>query len=135
MSTKCPSCGSTDINFETRTCRNCGDSIDAAPQPEATALMLIEEASDAMENATTEEEQRAAYETWEERVFDFHDQGFRIITLIGFSEAGKTFLVNRLRSELTDDWKVLPAHADFIKGTGLTIELTQLVSKEAKPRR
>ena len=135
MSTKCPSCGSTDINFETRTCRNCGDSIDATPLPEEGALMLIQEASDAMEDATTEEEQRAAYNTWEERVFDFHDQGFRIITLIGFSGAGKTFLANRLRFELTDDWKVLPAHADVIEGTGLTIELTQLVSKEAEPRR
>lgn len=133
--TKCPSCGSTDINFETRTCRNCGDSIDAAPQAEsAPRLRLIEQASDAMEHARTESEREAAYEKWEEAVFDYYDDGFRIITLIGFSEAGKTFIAHRLRYELADDWEVWRPHASVIPRTGVTIELTQLVSREKPPR-
>lgn len=137
---KCPNCGSTDINFETRTCRNCNQPIDAEPQSAeekqgAALLQSIQEASEAMVVATTEEERRAAYETWEEKVFQVHDQGYRLITLIGFSAAGKTFLANRLRFELADDWNVLPPPADVVPGTAATIELTRLTSKEAKPRK
>jgi hypothetical protein len=137
---KCPNCGSTDINLETRTCRNCNQPIDAAPQTAeekqgVALLQSIEEASQAIVVATTEDERRAAYETWEERVFDIYDQGYRIITLIGFSSAGKTFLAHRLRFELADQWNVLPPPADSIRGTAATIELTRLTSKEAKPRR
>lgn len=131
----CPSCGSTDINLESRTCRNCGDSIDAAPPEEAVLLQEVEQASDAMDEAATEEERQIAYETWEERVFQYYDKGFRIVTLIGFSGAGKTFLAHRLRRELSDDWTVLPPHADVIRGTDITIEWTQLVSKTDEPRR
>ena len=126
---KCPTCGSTDIDLERRICRNCGDSV------EAVLLQEVEDATEAMELATTEEERQVAYETWEERVFQYHDKGFRIITLIGFSGAGKTFLAHRLRRELTDDWTVLPPHADVIRGTDITIEWTQLVSKTKEPRR
>lgn len=126
---KCPSCGSTDINFETRTCRNCGDSIDTV------LLQEVEQATEAMEVAATEEERQIAYETWEERVFQYYEKGFRIVTLIGFSGAGKTFLAHRLRRELSDDWTVLPPHADVIRGTDITIEWTQLVSKTDDPRR
>jgi ribose 1,5-bisphosphokinase PhnN len=143
MNVKCPSCGSTDLNFETRTCRNCGDSIDATPQrvlepaerEEAALLQDVEDATEAMEAAATEEEKRIAYETWEERVFQYYEKGFRIVTLIGFSGAGKTFLAHRLRRELSDDWTVLPPHADVIRGTDITIEWTQLVSKTTNPRR
>jgi hypothetical protein len=129
---KCPNCGSTDINFETRTCRNCNHLIDAEG---AAQLQAIEQASEQIAVAKTEEERRAAYETWEEKVFEVHDQGYRIITLIGFSNAGKTFLAHRLRFELADDWNVLPPPADVIPGTGMTIELTRLTSREATPRR
>ena len=134
---KCPNCGSTDINLEEGMCRQCGEVIAAPAQEQEAALLLqaVEEASEAFASATTEEERRAAYETWEERVFQVHEQGFRFITLIGFSEAGKTFLAHRLRFELMDDWKVLPPHADVIRGTDITIELTQLTSKEARPRK
>ena len=91
MIVKCPSCGSTDLNFETRTCRNCGDSIDAtlpmamepAEREEAALLQDVEDAAEAMEVAATEDEKRVAYETWEERVFQYYDKGFRIVTLIG----------------------------------------------------
>lgn len=137
---KCPNCSSTDINLETGICRNCGERVDAAPAtPEeregAALLQSIEQASAAIEVAQTEEERRAAYQAWEERVFHYYEQGFRIITLIGFSEAGKTFLAHRLRYELADDWNVFPHHEDEIPRTGITIELTQLVRKQARPRR
>jgi hypothetical protein len=136
---KCPNCGSTDINFETRTCRNCGQSIDAAPQSAearegAKRLQEIEKASEAIVLAKTEEERRAAYESWERKVFDAYEQGHRIITLIGYSDAGKTFLAHRLRYELADDWTVWPPPAEVIRGTGATIELTQFTSKQPKPR-
>ena len=98
-------------------------------------LQEVEQASDAMDVAATEEERQIAYETWEERVFQYYDKGFRIVTLIGFSGAGKTFLAHRLRRELSDDWTVLPPHADVIRGTDITIEWTQLVSKSDEPRR
>ena len=136
---KCPNCESTDINFETRMCRTCGQSIDAAP-PSAEAregakrLEEIEKASEAIEQAETEEERLRAYNTWETKVFDAYEKGDRIITLIGYSAAGKTFLAHRLRYELADDWNVWPQPADVIRGTGPTIEMTLFASKEPKPR-
>ena len=140
MTSKCPNCGSTDLNFAEGLCRHCGQVIGApaesAAEREGAALLeSIEKASEAMVVAQTDEERRAAYQTWEEKVFQYYEQGFRIVTLIGFSEAGKTFLAHRLRYELMDEWKVFPYHADEIPSTAITIELTQLVSKEAKPRR
>ena len=137
MTIECPNCRSTDINLAAGECRNCGEKIDVPREErkDAARLESIEQASAAIDAATTDDERLAAYQTWEEKVFKYYEDGFRIITLIGFSSAGKTFLAHRLRYELMDDWKVVPQHLDTIPGTGLTIELTQLVSKEARPRR
>jgi len=77
------------------------------------------------------------WESWEKQVFAAYNDGFRIVTLIGFSSAGKTFFANRLRRQLrfSPDWTVWPSEAPNIPRTDQLIEWTQMVKHGRHPSR
>lgn len=149
MIAKCSSCGNDDLNPADGYCKNCLQPFEnpaappqqlipaeeAAGQPdqppidEPSSMRTLIEASRQLDGAQTAQEKQNAWETWEKAVFDYHDQKFRIITLIGFSTAGKTFFANRLRRELRlrDRWNVDPREQETIVKTTAKIDWTQLV--------
>lgn len=137
--TICPQCGSSDVNLQSGFCNACGSALNAAPQP---ALQLVrstpttgtapeEDAADEPGQAQRIEQaaQQGNWETWERAVFDAYDQGFRIVTLIGFSMSGKTFFANRLREQFRNvpNWTVWPEEKDEIPKSDLGIEVTEIV--------
>jgi hypothetical protein len=77
------------------------------------------------------------WEKWEEQLVRAYEEGFRIITLIGFSGAGKTFFANRLRRELrlAPQWAVSPGEADVIRRSAAEIEWTEITRHDRRPRR
>lgn len=152
MIAKCPSCGGTDFSTD-GFCSTCGQLLvtesvtdragpsasapaaDATVEPPApTALQVAEHR---VQEAGNEEERQEAWQSWEDTVFAYYNDQFRIATLIGFSMAGKTFFANRIRRELAlrKGWNVHPTEKTNIVKTEPTIECTQLVHQGKPPRR
>jgi hypothetical protein len=72
------------------------------------------------------------------QLVEAHQAHDRIVSVIGFSESGKTFLVNRLRHDLGDagGWKSDPREQAEIRVSPAGIELTRLVPRMRRlPRR
>jgi hypothetical protein len=149
MITECPSCESTDLNIEEGFCRKCLQPLDdrhaagpppagtsAAPEESAVMLRRLESASQNLDDAQTETEKDLAGNEFANRIFDYHERGYKFVTLIGFSEAGKTFFANRLRHELrmTKGWTVVPREKPTIEKTAQTIDWTQLVHHDKHRR-
>ncbi|MDP9190655.1 MAG: hypothetical protein M3P06_03020 [Acidobacteriota bacterium] len=131
----------------------CLQPLETAPRAPAAAEVLRAEsgtaaeemsmyrryqgATEQLENAATEREKEIAWQTWEDVVFQYYEDGYQIVTLIGFSMAGKTFFANRLRYELSlDGWNVDPRAEDKrIERTAAKIDWTQLTRGGKHPRR
>jgi hypothetical protein len=136
MITNCPNCNSTRLDFAQGICLDCYQKLDVEAEAAGQELAVLQQASDAMDGAQTAEEKDQSFESWENKVFDYYDKGFRIVTLIGFSGAGKTFFAHRLRRELAmNDWTSVPEHSDTVVQSAATIEWTQLVKRGAHPHR
>jgi hypothetical protein len=62
------------------------------------------------------------------------DENEAIVTVIGFSESGKTFFVNRLRNDLAGSWKRKPPPAEAIPVSPQGIELSWFLPMDGKPQ-
>jgi hypothetical protein len=131
--TVCPNCGSTDLDLAQNVCLNCYFRLDGDPTGAPSPVESVEElqaASDATASAGSVEDQERKLENFEEMVLQRYERGFRVVTLIGFSAAGKSFLANRLRHELElGDWTSEPTFRDAIRKTQALIDWTQLVRR------
>jgi len=134
----CPHCGRNDVNLQTGFCNSCGGALDLPPQSteivrRAPASETPPTASEGDEHSQSQRREEAAsrgdWETWEKTVFEAHEDGFRIVTLIGFSESGKTFFANRLRQQFTlaPKWTVWRGQEEKIPKTIRSIECTEFV--------
>jgi hypothetical protein len=84
---------------------------------------------------TSEDERARLLEAFEERVLELYEEQHRLVTFIGFSTTGKTFLANRLRRELRlQGWNVRPSEQDAILKTAQKIDYTRLI-REGRPIR
>lgn len=134
--TSCPNCHSTNLDLGQNVCLDCYRTLDADTKLETTTPSVeeLQNASDAIDEAKTPEDKTLALIAFEKTVLNRYARGFRVVTLIGFSGAGKTFFAHRLRRELSlSGWSAEPAHDETIPQTGATIEATQLVKGGKEP--
>lgn len=131
--TECPNCGSTKLDFAQNFCLDCYYRLDGDPTGAPSPVESVEElqaASDATASAGSAEDQERKLQNFEEMVLQRYERGFRGVTLIGFSKAGKSFFANRLRHELElGDWTSEPTFRDTIPKTDAVIDWTQLVRR------
>jgi hypothetical protein len=132
--TTCPNCGSTNLDLEQNTCLDCYRSLEPGASTGTTqTIEELQTASAAIDEALTPEKTSQALDAFETSVVERYQKGFRVVTLIGFSGAGKTFFAHRLRRELSlRNWSSEPEHKKEIPQTARNIEWTQLV-KGGKP--
>jgi hypothetical protein len=149
MITECPFCHSSDIDLARGRCNNCGKPLSlepaaSTPQPEESAPPTPIFAPPAVSGSAPSALPRIAgaaaegdWQVWENAVFDAYNDGFRIITLIGFSSAGKTFFANRLRRELrlSTDWTAWPGEKATILLSDQAIDWTEIVRHRGGKRR
>lgn len=150
MVTLCPNCGSDDLNLEKGLCRHCGQRLGddgrasvpptSQPEPPSDSEGPTIAAPRSPESVAAQLQARGDagdWSNWEREVFNAYADGFRIITLIGFSAAGKTFFAQRLRRELrlSSDWTVSPGERSVIVRSSTRIEWTEIVRHGRRPRK